>query len=271
MGFRLGRGGRRLGGAVALLAVVGGVVACEPPPPVEVENPGVFTGTNEPGSFYEYLNADGVPMERSMFDSGNPACDNGIDDDADTQIDTAGGDPECDSADDANERLDGVQEYGGSYLPVTIEEDGRIIVDPSELRVEPMEKCLMSGGELWCLEIQPKGAGPVREGVVTPDLVVVPIPMTIDFDLISGYPGFDDRCAVGYTENIYFAEDYDEETGRLTLRTVPENPVPAIANCGQWTDLLNSVLGLPGTGRSELIVTMENADGETPRVRFGPS
>lgn len=255
--------GRRIG-VVAVLGVLGGVAAgCEPAPPVVVENPGEFVGVAGPGSFYEYLDADGIATPNSFFDAGNPMCANGIDDDADGRLD--GADRQCAAPGDANERLDGVQAYGGSSLAVTIEEDGRILADPADLHVEPVEKCLVSGGELWCLNIVPQGSGPVVEGVLTHDLVVLAIPMTIKFDLISGYPGFDPACSVGYAHNLYAADDYDQDTGRLTLKTIPTNPVPAMDNCGDWTGLLNAVLGLPGTGHSELAVTLTDASGDHPR------
>lgn len=258
------RFGRRSGAAALAMLVGGTLVGCGPEPPREViANPGVFTGVAGPGSFYQYLDADGVPTERSWFDAGNPMCANGIDDDADGQVDAD--DPECLAGDDANERLAGHQPYGGSRLATTIEADGHLIVDPADLHVEPVEKCLMSGGELWCLNIVPQGTGPVREGIVTPDLAVLAIPMTIHFELISGYPGYDPACEVGYTENIYLADDYDESTGHLTLRTIPSNPAPAMTNCGDWTGLLNQVLGLPGTGHSELIVTLTDTTGAHPR------
>ena len=123
----------------------------------------------------------------------------------------------------------------------------------------------MSGGELWCLDIVPQGAGPVREGIFTPDGVVIAIPMTIKFDLISGYPGYDPACSVGYADNVYVADDYDESTGRLTLKTIDYNPVPAMTNCGDWTSLFNAVLGLPGRGHSELVVTLTDEAGEHPQ------
>jgi hypothetical protein len=260
----MGRVGR-VGGAAALAVLVGGaVVGCEPDPPGEVvANPGIFTGVAGPGSFYQYLDADGVPTERSWFDAGNPMCANGIDDDADGRFDAD--DPECLADTDANERLAGHQPYSGSQLAATIEADGRLTIDPADLHVEPVEKCLMNGPELWCLNIIPQGTGPVREGIVTPELDAIAIPMTIRFELISGYPGYDPACEVGYTENVYVADDYDETTGRLTMRTIPWNPAPAMTNCGDWTGLFNTVLGLPGTGHSELIVTLTDATGAHPR------
>ena len=158
-----------------------------------------------------------------------------------------------------------MQAYGGSYLAATIEEDGRLFVDPADLRVEPTEKCLVNNGELWCLNIVPQGTGPVREGIMTHDLVAFAIPMTIKFDLISGYPGFDPRCEIPYTENVYVGEDYDTETGVVVFETLPSNRAPAIENCGDWTGLLNAVLGLPATARSTLVVTMKNEAGEPVR------
>jgi hypothetical protein len=38
-----------------------------------------------------------------------------------------------------------------------------------------------------------------------------------------------------------------------------------MTDCGDWTDLLNSVLGLPGTGHSELVVTLTDATGAHPQ------
>jgi len=72
---------------------------------------------------------------------------------------------------------------------------------------------------------------PVGEGIFTPDLDAIGIPMTIRFELISGYPGYDPACEVSYTENVYVADDYDEATGRLTMRTIPWPPAPAMTNC----------------------------------------
>lgn len=75
------------------------------------------------------------------------------------------------------------------------------------------------------------------------------------------------RCEVGVTPNVYVAEDYDEATGTATFRTGPENVAPAMTNCGQWTELLNSVLGLPAVANSVLVTTIVDEQGEPLRLR----
>jgi len=264
------RGGRAARAAIVTAGLVLGLTAatvpsCEPPPKV-VENPGRFTGVNGPGSFYEYLGADGGSDPVRSFDAGNPMCDDGIDNDADGLVD-GGADPECVGDRDANERLAGGQPYLGTSLPVRIKADGVIVVRPRDVRVQPVEKCLDNGGELWCLNIVPRGEGPVLHGSVTRDRITLPVPMAIHFDAISGYPGLDPRCKVGVTPNVYVAEDYDEATGTATFATGPGNVAPAMTNCGEWTDLLNAVLALPAVASSVLVTTIVDEQGEPLRLR----
>ena len=265
---------RRRGGRLGYLATIlvlfmAGVSAAvvlgdSPPPPVVTPNPGRFTGVAGPGSFYEYLYPDGQPVPLAYFDAGRPSCADEEDNDLDGRTDAQ--DPECDGQSDANERLDGIQPYTPSSLPVKIKANGVITVRPSDLQVQPAEKCVEGEDGPWCLLISPRGAGPARRGSIEGHRITLPIPMTIKFDAVTGYPGFDPRCEVGYTENVYVGEDYDPETGVVVLETDADNAAPAATDCGEWTDAINSAIGLPGVGHSKLVITLRNEVGETPQL-----
>lgn len=116
-----------------------------------------------------------------------------------------------------------------------------------------------------CLSITPRGAGPARRGTVEGDTITMPIPITVKFDAVAGYPGFDPACEVGYSENLYTG-DYDAETGVVVLETGSDNPVPAATGCGTWTGAINAALGLPGTGAGRLVVTVRDEAGNSPRL-----
>lgn len=248
----------------ALLAAATGaaLVLSDAGKPEEMTNPGKFTGVAGPGSIYQYVDAEGNPIPLASFDAGRPSCADTVDNDLDQRVD--GDDPECDGDLDANERLDGVQPYLPSSLPVKIKANGVITLRPTDLQVQPAEKCIQNGDEVWCVLVSPRGAGPARRGRVDGDRVTLPIPLTVKFDAVTGYPGFDPRCEVGYTENVYVDEDYDRKTGVAVLEIGDDNPAPAARNCGDWTSALNSALGLPGAARSKLIVTLRNDAGDAP-------
>jgi hypothetical protein len=93
----------------------------------------------------------------------------------------------------------------------------------------------------------------------------MPIPITVKFDAVTGYAGFDPVCEIGYSENLYTGP-YDAETGVVVLETGPDNPAPAATGCGAWTDTINAALGLPGTGAGRLVITVRDEAGRFPRV-----
>jgi hypothetical protein len=165
------RRARRIGPGLAVVAALGLAASC-------VTNPGEFTATAGPGSFIELLDEAGQPNPESFLDIGSPACHDGADNDLDGRADT-GADPQCDSASDANERLDGVQAYVPTTLPFQVESDGHFTVQPTDLEILPVEHCVPgTGGEVWCLAVTLRGAGGERQGSINGTHVELPIPIT---------------------------------------------------------------------------------------------
>ena len=245
---------RRIGPGLAVVAAVGLAASC-------VTNPGEFTATIGPGSFIELVDEAGQPNPESFLDIGNPACNDGADNDLDGAVDT-GADPQCDSAGDANERLDGVQAYVPTTLPFQVEPDGHFTVQPTDLEILPVEHCVPgTAGEVWCLAVTLRGAGPERQGSINGSHVELPIPITLKFDAVVGFPGFDPACASDYIDAPFSGDNYDEATGQVTVR-VENQRVLALTNCGDWTEVLNQVLGLPTVGQSTLELTLLDADGD---------
>jgi len=226
-------------------------------------NAGIFTGTAGPGSSYRYVDRLGQAVPLAVLDIGHPSCADEEDNDLDGLVDRV--DDGCVDDTDANERLPGHQPYTPSTLPVQIRSDGVITLRPSDLQVQPTEKCIAGDAEPQCLSITPRGAGPARRGTIEGTTITMPIPITVKFDAVAGYPGFDPACEVGYSENVYSGE-YDEDTGVVVLETGPDNPVPAATDCGAWTDAINGALGLPGVGFGRLVVTVLDEAGDPPRI-----
>jgi hypothetical protein len=250
---------------VLLAAGVGAAVVLSDPPPgsTRVTNPGTFTGTAGPGSHYRYVDRNGQAVPLAVLDIGRPSCADDEDNDLDGRTDR--GDDGCADDSDANERLPGHQPYTPSTLPVRIKANGVITLRPSDLQVQPTEKCIAGDDGPQCVSITPRGAGPARRGTIEGDTITMPIPITVKLDAVTGYPGFDPACEVGYSENIYTG-DYDADTGVVVLETDPAaNPVPAATGCGDWTDAINGALGLPGTGAGRLVVTVLDEAGDPPR------
>jgi hypothetical protein len=262
-------------GRVCLLFVVGAVLALggcarwpgRPPVPADlpsVTNPGRFTGTAGTGSFLELVDGEGAPIPASHVDFGRPACADGKDNDLDGDRDV-GSDPQCAGADDANERLDGLQPAVPSTLPLGVRRNGTIVVDPTDLVIQQREYCL-DIGEIWCTGITLRGAGPSRRGFINGSRVTIPIPITIKLDALTGFPGFDPNCEIPHIESVFTGDDYDEATGTVTL-TTSNVPVAPAADCGPWTDQINAVLGLPTVGRSVIELTIVNESGEPIQLR----
>jgi hypothetical protein len=238
-----------------------------PPRPADrpvVANPGRFTATAGPGSFLELVDSEGTPIAASHVDFGRPACSDGKDNDLDGGID-AGSDSQCVGADDANERLDGLQPAVASTLPLTVSRNGTIVVDPTELVVQQREYCF-DAGELWCTGITLRGAGPRRLGRITGSSVTIPIPITIKLDALTGFPGFDSDCEIPYIDSVFSGRNDDANAGTVRLAT-RDVPVAAAADCGPWTDQVNAVLGLPTVGRSVIELTIANANGDPIQLR----
>jgi hypothetical protein len=242
----------------AALAVVGLAGGC-------VTNAGDFTASMRPNSFLEVLDAGGAPNPASHFDFGTPGCANGIDDDLDGVVD--GADGQCDATNDRNERLDGVQAFVAPTLPFHVESDGHFTVQPTALSAPPIERCVRNaatGNAVWCLSVTLKGAGGERQGSIRTDgnRVRLPLPATLKFDAVTGFPGLPATCETDYINGPYAGEGYDEATGNITEQVAHET-WPALTTCGSYNATLNTLLGLPAESQSTLNWTLRNASGQT--------
>jgi hypothetical protein len=247
---------RRVARVVGCAAVAGGLMlvaaSC-------VTNSGTFIATAGPGSYLEVVDTDGNPNPQSYLDIGNIACDDGVDNDLDGAVDSADG--QCDGDHDANERLAGFQKRIPTTVPFEVEPSGHISIDPKKLSIQPVEHCVPgTGGTVWCLAVTLHGSGPALDGKIQGRHVELPIPITIKFDALSGFPGLDPACETGHITAPFTGDDYDEATGRVTLH-VEGQVVPRLTNCGDWTEGLNAVLGLPALGRSTLVGTFLDEHG----------
>jgi hypothetical protein len=263
-------------GRGVLLLAVGALLALgtgcaqwpgQPPRPADrpvVTNPGRFTATAGPGSFLELVDSEGTPIAASHVAFGRPACADGKDNDLDGAPD-AGSDRQCVGAEDANERLDGLQPAVASTLPLDVGRNGTIVVDPTRLVVQQREYCF-DAGELWCTAITLRGAGPRRLGRITGSSLTVPIPITIELDALTGFPDFGSDCEIPYIDSVFSGRNYDESAGTVRLAT-SDVPVAAAADCGPWTEEVNSVLGLPTVGDSVIELTIANRNGDPIQLR----
>jgi hypothetical protein len=238
--------------AVAIVAFSGGCVT----------NAGNFTATMRPGSFLETIDGGGVPNPQSHIELGTPACANGVDDDLDGMTDAADG--HCDATNDNNERLDGVQAFVAPTLPFLVQSDGHFTVQPTAFAAQPVEHCVPAdGGAVWCLAITVKGAGGERQGSINGTRVRLPLPVTLKFDAVTGFPGLNPLCESDYINGPYAGDPYDPATGNVTEQAAHETWL-ALTNCDPYNDTLNTLLGLPSDSESTLQWTLRNNDTGEP-------
>lgn len=231
----------RLGLPLGAIALV--VAACG------VSNPGTFTTTVLSGSSLVLTDAGGTPT--AQFPVGVASCSDGRDNDIDGAIDS-GADPQCDSATDANERLDGVQAYESPRWTMDVDSAGAITLDPAAIDFQQIEECINVIIGNWCMGITIVGTGPTLVGKISPadGTIELPLQLKVDVDGIVGFPGLTSTCAVGPISGTLTATDYDKTTGDATL-SVADMPVPAVSGCGSsglinYDSLINSSLSLPG-------------------------
>ena len=245
--------------AVAGLALGAACTPAPPPPAGELPtNPGRFTGTIEPGSFLQTVDEGGRPYPASHIDLGRPACADGKDNDVDATTDVD--DPGCVGADDANERLAGHQAFEPTTVAINVRANGVISVRPSDIVVQQREYCLPVGDDVLCSGITVRGAGPPVRGSISGTTMTIPYPITIDIEWLSGDWTVEEGCAIGYIDSVFTGDDYDEATGRVTLRTA-DVPVPAATGCGPFENAINGSLGVPTLGESTVVSTFVDADG----------
>jgi hypothetical protein len=239
---------RRLVGIGAVLGVFA-FSAC-------VSNPGEFTIGGQPGSTLT-LTGDGIT---SSFPLGTPACADGRDDDVDGLTDF-GSDPQCDSAQDANERIDGVQAFVQGSWPVDIDANGVITADPADFSYQQRESCVAVGSEVWCLGVTFRGTGAVQTGSITTTSVTIPASTVVELDAIVGFPGLPANCQIGPTSGTLSASSYNATTGETTL-VMNDVSVAAVTTCGDYNAPINANLGLPGESDSTLVAKILNDEGE---------
>jgi hypothetical protein len=241
-----------VGAAMLLLAACG------------VSNPGTFTTTVLGGSSLTLTDAGGTPT--LQFAVGVAACSDGRDNDIDSRIDS-GSDPQCDSADDANERLDGVQAYEQPTWVMEVDSGGAITVDPASVDFQQLEECINVIIGIWCMGITIAGTGDPLTGTISPadGTIELGFRVNVEIDGITGFPGLSPDCAIGPIAGTLEATDYDEATGEATL-AVADMPVPAVSGCGSsgllnYDTLINDALSLPGQADLNFLTHTLDAGG----------
>lgn len=229
-----------------------------------ITNAGAFTLTVLDGSTFTVTDLSGNPTSAFVL-SSTAKCNDGIDNDVDGQIDY-GADPECDSASDMSERVDGVQSPPGPVsVSIDIDAAGSITADPSDFVMPQDETCVNTGTSgVWCMGVTLHGTGGVQTGSIDSESqqITLPMPMVIELDALAGFPGLDSDCHIGPINSILVADNYNLTTGEAGL-AVADSAVPAISGCGgDYDTLLNSFLSLPGQADIDVLTTILNGDGD---------
>jgi hypothetical protein len=248
---------RRLASTAGVLGVVMLLVAAC------ITNAGAFTLTVQNGSTFALFNAEGEPTMSFAY-SDTKACADTIDNDLDRRTDF-GNDPQCDSAADNNERLDGVQTAGAPTLPMEIKAVGDVLFDPTDLVFPPAEVCVDLGllGGIVCIGTTVRGTGAAQTGHIDTGthVITLTVPLLVDIDAVVGLPGFGADCAIGPISPTFTATDYDTTTGAATL-VANDVPVPAVSNCGSlYNGFVNDLAGLPGTADVSFRSSILNGEG----------
>src|SRR5262245_10744995 len=134
----------------ALAAVALFVTACG------ISNPGTFTTSIRSGSSLTLTDDAGTPT--IAFSVGVAPCSDGRDNDLDGRIDQAN-DSQCDSATDANERIDGVQAYQAPRWQMDVDSGGVITLDPADIVFQPLEECINVVIGIWCMNVTIASSG----------------------------------------------------------------------------------------------------------------
>jgi hypothetical protein len=255
-GARNKRASRSIFGLVVPSALVLVLAAC-------ITNPGEFTLTMLEGSTFTLTDLSGNPTIVTTL-SDTPSCGDAIDNDLDGLTDYPG-DPACASSDDDNERLSGLQSLPGSVATmIEIDAAGGVSGDPSDFEIPQRERCIDTGESgVWCLGITVHGVGSTQTGTVntTTHEITLALPLAIELDALTGFPGLDLSCHIGPIDTTLVADDYNTTTGAATLE-VADAPVPAVSGCGGgYDDLFNLALSLPGHADVVALTTILDADG----------
>ncbi|MGH9228882.1 MAG: hypothetical protein ACRD07_09160 [Acidimicrobiales bacterium] len=248
---------------VAVAAATALIVTMAGPASADVSNPGTFEAT--------ILDGSTIALTAETFEVGTSACEDGKDNDFDGNTDhssvSADPDAECDSVDDANERLDGVQTNPDATITFDVDADGDITLDPADIVFPETELCTDLGFDVWCLGATIVGSGSSAfSGFIDPDgpsgvtgtgTISLPVVIQVDLRDTDGFPNFNDDCFIGPISMTLTSNDYNHTTGTATL-SASSVDVPAVTmDCGSfivdYNDAINDRLQLPDT---EVAVTL---------------
>ncbi|HEV7759688.1 MAG TPA: hypothetical protein VGO78_11885 [Acidimicrobiales bacterium] len=247
-----------LGAALGML-----IVLAQPAAAAGVSNPGNFGATVLAGSS---LTLSGG----TAFGIGVPACSDGVDNDL------AGGtdfpaDTSCTAANDANERLAGLQVYVQPKVNTAVSGTGVINLAIAGYVFPPGEICVAAIGT-WCLNATIAGDG-ATVGSINPEgptaaagdgTISLPVDLRVELDAVVGFPGLSANCRILPATATLASANYNKTTGNATLTNGAAVAVPAVAGCGSflglsYDTLINGQLGLPGTANASLLVQIRNA------------
>ena len=243
----------------ALGTVVGVlVVLAQPASAAGVSNPGAFATTVQAGSSLTLASG-------AVFDIGTPACSDGDDNDTDTLVDFPA-DPECDAANDNNERVNNVQAYVQPKVNTTIGGTGTINLAVAGYAFPASEVCINFLG-VQCLTATIAGDG-ATVGTADPEgptaaaadgTISLPVDLRVELDAVTGFVGLPANCRVLPATATLTANNYDKTNGNATLANAVPVTVPAVTSCGVYNALINGALGLPSTAVATLVTQTRNA------------
>jgi hypothetical protein len=144
-------------------------------------------------------------------------------------------------------------------LPMVVGTDGKLTVNPTSFVSAQQSVCQTdANGVQQCIGLTVHGVGPVSPVMIDPaaGTVTFPFGFRVDIAALSGYAGLPAGCAFGPVTATLAAHNYDPGTGTATLLALGR-PLAAASGCGDYNDLFNNVLGLPGTVDLVLIVKID--------------
>jgi hypothetical protein len=125
---------------------------------------------------------------------------------------------------------------------------GSITTDPTSFVSVVNEVCVDDGGPDDCIGLTLRGTGSPAAGSIntTTGEVSIPLQVVVDVDAIVGFPGLSSSCQIGPIDATFEGDDLNTSTGEVTL-TVADIELDEVTTCGDYDDLFNSVLQLPGS------------------------
>jgi hypothetical protein len=146
-------------------------------------------------------------------------------------------------------------------LPMVVASDGTMTVKPASFVAPQQPVCQTdASGAQQCIGLTVHGVGPTSQVTIDPaaHTVTLLFGFQVDITAVSGYSGLPVGCRLGPASATLTAHNYDPGTGMATLVALGR-PLAATSSCGDFNDLFNGVLGLPGTVDVVLIVKIDRA------------